>query len=107
MDLRGRTKPWGTPAIVVLAVLIAVGLILRLTDLSAEGFADDEVHKWLAVNRYLTFDIVGDDIEHPMLMKLLITGCLLIGRPLGWEPETIVRLPNVLFGALSILVVAL
>jgi len=39
-------------------------------------------------------------------MKWLITFALLIGRQLDWAPETIVRLPNVLAGALSILIVA-
>jgi 4-amino-4-deoxy-L-arabinose transferase-like glycosyltransferase len=42
-----------------------------------------------------------------MLMKWLIAACILIGKPLGWAPETMVRLPNVTFGALSIAVIAL
>ncbi len=59
------------------------GLALRLWRLGAEGFADDEVHKWLAANRYLRGDFGGDDVEHPMLMKALIalTIRLLAGRP--------------------------
>lgn len=107
LALRGRPEPFAPWARLTLLLLFAAGLALRLYDLSAEGFADDEVHKWLAVNRYLTFDFVGDDIEHPMLMKWLITATLVIGKSLSWAPETIVRLPNVLVGALSIPVVAL
>jgi 4-amino-4-deoxy-L-arabinose transferase-like glycosyltransferase len=106
LALVGRPERWGRAAIAILAVLMLVGLALRLAGLSAEGFADDEVHKWLAANRYLIGDIVGDDIEHPMLMKWLIAGVLLIGKPLGWAPETMVRLPNVLAGTLSILILA-
>jgi 4-amino-4-deoxy-L-arabinose transferase-like glycosyltransferase len=87
--------------------LVLAGLVLRLSGLSAEGFADDEVHKWLAANRYLTGDFGGDDIEHPMLMKALIALAIAVGQPLGWAPETMVRLPNVLAGTLSIWVVAM
>src|SRR5438876_9339612 len=106
-QLRGRTVRWGRAAAVALAALVVIGLWLRLIGLSAEGLADDEVHKWLAANRYLNFfDIGGDDIEHPMLMKWLITMTLVIGRQLEWAPETSVRLPNVLAGAVSVLVVA-
>src|SRR6185312_8893317 len=52
-ELRGRTAAWGAPAVAVLLLLVAIGLFLRLRGLSAEGFGDDEVHKWLAANRYL------------------------------------------------------
>jgi len=104
-QLRGRTAPWGRGAL-LLGAFVLVGLALRLFQLSAEGFGDDEVHKWLAANRYLAGDLGGDDVEHPMLMKALIALSLLVGRALGWAPETVTRLPNVLVGALSIAVVA-
>jgi 4-amino-4-deoxy-L-arabinose transferase-like glycosyltransferase len=106
LSLTSAVRPWTRPAVAILVFLVACGLVLRLIGLSSEGFADDEVHKWLAANRYLHFDIGGDDIEHPMLMKWLITLALLVGRSLDWAPETIVRLPNVIAGALSIWVVA-
>ena len=106
-DLRGRTAPWGRAAALVLAGLVLAGLWLRLHGLSAEGFGDDEVHKWLAANRYLHGIFSGDDVEHPMLMKWLIALCIVIGRPLGWAPETMTRLPNALAGGLSIYVVAI
>ncbi len=105
-ELRGPVAPWTTAARVALALLVLAGLWLRLRGLAAEGFADDEVHKWLAANRYLQGTFSGDDVEHPMLMKWLITGALLIGQRLGWAPETITRLPNALAGGLGILVVA-
>ncbi len=106
-QLRGRTAPWGTAAAVALAALVLFGLWLRLRGLSAEGFGDDEVHKWLAANRYLHGVFSGDDVEHPMLMKWLIAACIAIGSRLGWQPETMTRLPNALAGGLSILVAAL
>src|SRR6202035_5682328 len=106
-QLRGRTVPWGRGSSLVLAALVLFGLWLRLRGLSAEGFGDDEVHKWLAANRYLHGDFSGDDVEHPMLMKLFIALALLVGRPLGWAPETITRLPNALAGGVSVVVVAL
>jgi Dolichyl-phosphate-mannose-protein mannosyltransferase len=105
-DLRGPVPPWGVVCAAAIALCVAVGLWLRLRGLSAEGFGDDEVHKWLAALRYLRGDLSGDDVEHPMLMKVLIAGFALLGSRLGWAPETITRLPNALAGALSIWVVA-
>src|SRR5205814_594401 len=105
--LSGRTAPWGRAAGVVLAVLVARALWLRLRGLSAEGFGDDEVQKWLAANRYLHGVFSGDDVEHPMLMKWLIAATIAAGAPLGWAPETMTRLPNALAGGAGVLVVAL
>ena len=106
-DLRGRTTPWGPAARTALWAFVLLGLLLRVFFLSAEGFGDDEVHKWLAANKYLHGDFSGDDVEHPMLMKSLIALVLMIGGPLGWAPETITRLPNAVIGGLSVLVIGL
>src|SRR5277367_5757048 len=106
-SLRGRTEPWRRGELALLALLVAAALWLRLYDLSAEGFGDDEVHKWLAANRYLHGDFSGDDVEHPMLMKSLIALAIYAFRPLGWAPETLTRLPNTLAGGVSVVVVAL
>jgi 4-amino-4-deoxy-L-arabinose transferase-like glycosyltransferase len=105
--LRGRTVRWERAAAFALAALAAIGLWLRLHRLSAEGFADDEVHKWLAANRYLQGIFSGDDVEHPMLMKWLIAASIGIGSRFGWAAETMTRLPNALAGGASVLVVAL
>jgi len=106
VELRGVSPRWGTAFAVAIALCVAIGLWLRVRGLSAEGFGDDEVHKWLAALRYLRGDFSGDDVEHPMLMKVLIAGFALVGTRLGWTAETITRLPNALAGALSIWVVA-
>jgi len=107
VELRGLAPRWGAACAAAVALCVAVGLWLRLRGLSAEGFGDDEVHKWLAALRYLHGDLSGDDVEHPMLMKVFIAAFALVGNRLGWAPETITRLPNALAGALSIWVVAL
>src|SRR5437868_7749595 len=104
--LRGRTVRWERAAAVALAALVAIGLWLRLRGLAAEGFSDDEVHKWLAAQRYLHGDFSGDDVEHPMLMKALVALCALALVPLGWAPEAITRLPNALAGGTAIWAVA-
>ena len=106
VELRGLAPRWGAACAAAVALCVAVGLWLRLRGLSAEGFGDDEVHKWLAALRYLHGDLSGDDVEHPMLMKVFIAAFALVGNRMGWAPETITRLPNALAGALSIWVVA-
>src|SRR5687768_11542281 len=110
MEAEGLVGPrgaWTLQGRLLIALLVVAAFVLRVWSLPAEGFADDEVHKWLAANRYLQLDFGGDDIEHPMLMKWLIAACILIGKPLGWAPETMVRLPNVIAGSLSIAGIAL
>jgi 4-amino-4-deoxy-L-arabinose transferase-like glycosyltransferase len=104
--LRGRTLPWGRPAALLLAALVLLGLWLRLRGLAAEGFADDEVHKWLAANRYLTGDFGGDDVEHPMLMKSMVALALAALRGI-LAPEALTRLPSALAGGLTVWVTAM
>jgi 4-amino-4-deoxy-L-arabinose transferase-like glycosyltransferase len=106
-ELRGKNQDWGTAFAVLLGVLVAAGLLLRLRGLATEGFGDDEVHKWLAANRYLHGVFSGDDVEHPMLMKWLIAGSIALFSRFGLQPEALTRLPNAVAGALSIWVVAL
>ncbi|MFL5372966.1 MAG: ArnT family glycosyltransferase [Myxococcales bacterium] len=105
-DLRGRAARWGTVPALAVAACVAVGLFLRVKGLAAEGFGDDEVHKWLAAQRYLHWDFGGDDVEHPMLMKVLIALSSLVFGRLGWAPEAITRLPNALAGAVSVWAIA-
>jgi len=107
LQLKGRTTPWGPLYLGLVAACFALGLWFRLKGLAAEGFSDDELHKWLAANRYLTGYFGGDDLEHPMLMKSLIAVAVIVGRKLQWSPETITRLPNALGGSLAVLVLAL
>jgi 4-amino-4-deoxy-L-arabinose transferase-like glycosyltransferase len=101
VELRGRSLPWGGLGAFVLGALVVVGLWLRLRGLASEGFADDEVHKWLAANRYLTGDFGGDDVEHPMLMKSLVA--LAVAASGGvLAPEALTRLPSAVAGGLTV-----
>lgn len=105
-QLRGRTAAYGAAGWLAIGLLVAGALALRLTGLAAEGFADDEVHKWLAANRYLHGDFGGDDVEHPMLMKSLVALAIAALRG-GFAPETLTRLPNAIAGALTVVAAAL
>ena len=87
-------------------LLVIAGLGLRLWHLGAEGFADNEVHKWLAAVRYLRGDFGGDDVEHPMLMKALIALFFRLS-PVALSPEAATRLPNALSGGALVAAVAL
>ena len=104
--LRGRTRPFSRSGWAVLVVLVAAALCLRLWQLAAEGFADDEVHKWLAALRYLRGDFGGDDVEHPMLMKSLAALATAAVRG-ALAPETLTRLPSAVAGGLTVLATAL
>jgi len=89
-----------------LVLLIIVGLGFRVSQLSAIGFAEDEVNKVEAVEAYTRGDITGN-AEHPMLMKALMyasvqLGALLQGAGELTSDETLFRLPNAIFGALTV-----
>ena len=89
--------------IVALIVLVAVGLCFRVTNLDSIGFAEDEVNKVYAIRAYEQGDITAN-AEHPMLMKALMFVSVKVGRALGkGSDEVLFRLPNALFGALTIL----
>lgn len=91
-----RTLDWSI--IGSLALLVVLGFGLRFTQLSAIGFAEDEVNKLNAVYAYGRGDFSANS-EHPMVMKLLMWASLR-NVPAGRE-EAALRLPNVLIGALT------
>ncbi|BDG10854.1 ArnT family glycosyltransferase [Anaeromyxobacter paludicola] len=105
VELEGRTTPFLGWQKLLLAALALAGVWLRVRHLSAEGFSDDEVHKWLAALRYLKGDFGGDDVEHPMLMKWLIAGAAWAFPRLA--PETLTRLPNAVAAGGTVVAVAL
>jgi hypothetical protein len=107
MPRAAATTPDRWPVIVMLAALVVLGFGLRLVDLSAIGFAEDETNKLEAVRLYERGDI-SPNAEHPMLMKSLIFASLRTAR--AWNSSTssvkisaeaAVRFPNVLVGALT------
>jgi hypothetical protein len=83
-----------------LALLVILGFGLRVTQLGAIGFAEDEMNKLDAVHAYERGDFAANS-EHPMVMKVLMWASLR-GIPADTE-EAALRLPNVLIGALTVI----
>lgn len=96
----------------LLVFIVLLGLALRLRGLAQAGFNEDEVQKVVAAHSYLHGQFF-ENLEHPMLMKSLIAGSLAAGdfwaRNGGHSvaEETLVRLPNVVFGSLTAVVIFL
>lgn len=90
----------------MLAIFVLFGFGLRLLNLSAVGFAEDEINKLEAVRAYEHGDITPN-AEHPMMMKAFIFVSVQVAR--AWNnlsaikisDEAALRFPNVLFGALT------
>lgn len=99
-------RPIGWAVIGVLAVLVIAGFWFRVHRLDAIGFAEDEVNKVDAVRAYQRGDITAN-AEHPMLMKALmfvsITRAGQGGGPDMLSDEFALRLPNAIFGALTVI----
>ena len=93
-----RTLDWSIAA--TLALLVIIGFGLRVTQLGAIGFAEDEMNKLDAIHSYERGDFSANS-EHPMVMKLLMWASLR-GIPLGSE-EAALRLPNAVIGALTVI----
>jgi hypothetical protein len=112
---RGLLTNSRTLIFVALAVLILAGFGFRVTGLSAEGLSEDELNKLTAVAEYRTRGLTGTNGEHPMLMKALQTASIigaekwnsLVGPGEQIAPETALRLPGVIAGALTALLIYL
>ncbi|HEX5886188.1 MAG TPA: glycosyltransferase family 39 protein [Pyrinomonadaceae bacterium] len=97
-----------------LVVLMVAGFGFRVTGLSAEGLSEDELNKLNAVAEYRTRGLTGANGEHPMLMKALQAATIIAAEK--WNaafpanpiaPETALRLPGAIVGALSTLLIFL
>ncbi len=99
---------------VCLALLTCLAFGLRVANLGAAGFAEDEVHKVEAIAAYRQGDF-AHNLEHPMLMKLAMGASLRVSEqwnqrvPVSCSitPEAAIRFPNCVFGALTTLVLGL
>jgi len=97
-----------------LLLIVSLGLFLRLRGLDSTGFNDDEINKVDAAHSYLDGNFLVN-LEHPMLMKSLVTLSLFatnswnhgVGHSYPIPDEVAVRLPNVIFGSLTAVVVFL
>ena len=102
-----------------LTVLIVAGFGFRITGLSAEGLSEDELNKLNAVADYRAHGLTGANGEHPMLMKALQAGTIIIAEQ--WNKtsfatahpadsisnETALRLPGTILGAFTALLIYL
>jgi hypothetical protein len=104
---RARTLDRGVALALVLLALL--GFALRVQGVAELGFAEDEINKLDAARAYGRGDITPN-AEHPMLLKTLIFASLNVAE--AWNArghagdiseEAAVRLPNIIFGALTLL----
>lgn len=86
--------------VATLALLVILGFGLRVTQLGAAGFAEDEMNKLDAIHAYEHGDFSANS-EHPMVMKRLMWASVR-GVPMDSE-EAALRLPNALIGALTVI----
>jgi hypothetical protein len=97
------------PAIVLLLTVLA--FTVRVYRIDFNSLSEDESAKWSAIQEYRHGHFVGVNSEHPMLPKMLAWVSLTAGERWsrvaaahGWpsvKPEGWLRMPNVLFGALT------
>src|SRR5277367_3878233 len=95
-------------AAAALALVVTLGFVLRVRGLDRAGFNEDEVQKVDAAGAYLRGDF-SRNLEHPMLLKSMIAVSLAgadrwnvrLGASHHVSDEFAVRLPNVIFGALT------
>jgi len=116
---RGVLSNSRTLIFVALTVLVVAGFGFRVTGLSAEGLSEDELNKLNAVADYRAHGLSGANGEHPMLMKTLEAGSIIIAEK--WNntsfvashpaeriaPEAALRFPSTVFGALTALLIYL
>jgi len=110
---RGVLSNSKTLVFIALIVLTVAGFGLRVTGLSAEGLSEDELNKLSAVADYRAHGLTGANGEHPMLMKAFQAGAIILAEK--WNnlsshqiaPETALRLPGTIVGALSTILIFL
>lgn len=98
--------------IILFLVFITIfGFFLRVNQLGAESFGEDEFNKLVTVNEYRNFGLSGQNGEHPFLMKGLQTISIILAEK--WNSyfsdkfnfqiseETALRLPTVIIGSLT------
>jgi predicted membrane-bound dolichyl-phosphate-mannose-protein mannosyltransferase len=104
-----------TLVFITLAILVLTGFGFRVAGLSAEGLSEDELNKLNAVADYRANGLTGANGEHPMLMKAFQATSIIVSEKwnglVGPEnriaPETALRLPGAIAGALSAILIYL
>ena len=103
--------------IALLAALMLAALAVRAYGISETSLAEDEASKLAAAREYRQGHFSGVNAEHPMLLKLMIWGSLEVGDRVNrtspaqpWPQgrvESWLRLPNVILGAATTLLIYL
>jgi hypothetical protein len=117
---RGILSASKTLVLVTLALLVLAGFGFRVQGLSAEGLSEDELNKLQAVADYRQHGLTSANGEHPLLMKALQMGSILLvekwnntavlsapATKLRVAPETALRLPGAILGALTTILIYL
>ncbi|MEO6050949.1 MAG: glycosyltransferase family 39 protein [Pyrinomonadaceae bacterium] len=103
-------------AALILAVFMAIGFALRIHDLGAESFGEDELNKLETVEEYRTNGLSGKNGEHPFLMKGMQTVSIIaaeklhisiLSPQLNISDEAALRFPVALFGTFTTLLLFL
>lgn len=104
-----RFRTYRKSAVALLLTVLAFGVRVHRVDFNS--LSEDETAKWEAVQQYRQGHFVGVNSEHPMLPKVLAWASLSAGEHWsqlaaehGWpamKAEGWLRMPNVLFGALT------
>jgi predicted membrane-bound dolichyl-phosphate-mannose-protein mannosyltransferase len=110
---RGVLANSRTLVFITLAILVLTGFGFRVAGLSAEGLSEDELNKLHAVADYRANGLTGANGEHPMLMKALQTTSIILSEKwnsfVGPEnriaPESALRLPGAIAGALTAILI--
>jgi predicted membrane-bound dolichyl-phosphate-mannose-protein mannosyltransferase len=104
--------------IIALSLLVLTGFYLRATGLGVEALSEDELNKLEAVADYRAHGLTAANGEHPFLMKALQTVSIVAAEKwnasfaysnpaLYVSTEAALRLPSVIFGALTVIVLYL
>ena len=116
---RGVLANSKTLVFAALIILTIAGFGFRVTGLSAEGLGEDELNKLHAVADYRAHGLTGANGEHPMLMKAFQAATIILAEK--WNstsfvasrpsnrvaPETALRLPGAIIGALTTILIFL
>ncbi|OLC41931.1 MAG: hypothetical protein AUH43_23680 [Acidobacteria bacterium 13_1_40CM_65_14] len=110
-DVQSQAFPWAHAQLVVLAIAAVLAFGFRVNALSTYGLSEDEINKVEAIEQYRSGHFSAN-AEHPMLMKLAMWASVDLARE--WNRvappeqamslETAIRLPNVLAGTATTLV---